>query len=190
MLALGDLQLEGDRAANDFVGGRLVHAAGVVVARPDAGHVSAGWHVVRLARERIEHLDPWPVERGVLGVVARLVDAPLTDLLRVQTGRGIENRDAVAHQLAMGDHRQLDGLDLVGINRTALVGGHQVGDAEHRDGVDGLEAREPGTVGAVAHVPIRSDAGRLGGAAALKRNLARGGDLLQGAGGPDLLELD
>ena len=35
------LQLERDRAADDLVGRRLVHAAGVVVAGPDAGDVAA-----------------------------------------------------------------------------------------------------------------------------------------------------
>src|SRR5439155_26626962 len=42
LLLLGELGLEGDRAAYDLVGGGLVHAAGGVVAGPDAGDVAAG----------------------------------------------------------------------------------------------------------------------------------------------------
>src|SRR5207302_486142 len=112
------------------------------------------------------------------------------DPLRVQPGRGIENGDPVAHQFAVGDHGQLYGLDLVGVDHAALVRGHQVGDAEHRDGVDGFETGKSGAVGRVAHVLVRGDPGGHRGPAALKRTLARGGDLLQCAGGPDLLELD
>ena len=167
-----------------------MHAARVIAARPDAGHVAARRNEVRLPGERVEHFDPGPVEGGVLRVVAGLVDPPFADLLRVEAGRGVENRDAVAHQFAVRDHRQLDGLDLLGVDHAALVGGHQVGHAEHRDGVDCLETGESGAVGGVAHVLVRGDPGRHRRAAALKRNLARGGDLLQCAGGPDLLELD
>src|SRR2546430_13623093 len=190
VLALGDLQLEGDGAANDLIGRGLMHAAGVVAARPDAGHVAARRNEIRLAGEGIEDLDPGPVEGGVLGVVARLVDPPLADLLRVQPGRGIEDGDPVAHQLAVGDHSQLYGFDLVGVDHAALVGGHQVGDAEHRDGVDSFETSKSGAVGRVAHVLVRGDPGGHRGAAALKRNLARGGGLLQCAGGPRLLAVD
>src|SRR6266699_3743671 len=96
---------------------------------------------------RGEDLEPGPVEGGVLRVVARLVDPPLADLLRVQPGRGIEDGDPVAHQLAVGDHCQLYGFDLVGVDHAALVRGHQVGDAEHRDGVDGFETSKSGAVG-------------------------------------------
>ena len=39
-----------------------------------------------------------------------------------------------------------------------LVGGHEVGDAEHRDLVDRLEAGEAGPVGGVADVVVRADA--------------------------------
>src|SRR5207248_626462 len=190
VLALGDLQLERDRAADDLIGRGLVHAAGVVAARPDAGHVAAWRNEIRLAGEGIENLDPGPVEGGVLGVIARLVDPPLADLLRVQPGRGIEDGDPVAHQLAVGDHRQLHGLDLLGVDHAALVRGHQVRHAEHRDGVDGFETREPGAVGGIAYVLVRSHPSGHRATAALKRNLARGGDLLQCAGRPELLELD
>src|SRR5438105_5387556 len=190
VLALGDLQLQRDGAADHLIGGSLVHAARVVAARPDAGHVATRWNEVGLARQRVEDLDPRPVEGGVFRVVAGLVDPPLADLLGVQAGRGVQDSYPVAHQFAVSDHRQLDSLDLVGIDHAALVGGHQVGNAEHRDRVDGFEAGESGAVGGVAHVLVRRDPGWHRSAAALKRNLARGGDLFQCAGGPDLLELD
>src|SRR6202048_1922770 len=86
VLALGDLQLEGDRAADDFVRRGLVHAAGVVAARPDAGHVAARRNEIRLAGEGVEDLDPRPVEGGLLRVVPRFVAPPLANLLRVQAG--------------------------------------------------------------------------------------------------------
>src|SRR5204863_5208622 len=60
VLALGDLQLERDGAPHDLVGGRLVHAPGVVAAGPDAGHVAARGHEDRLAAQRIEDLDVGP----------------------------------------------------------------------------------------------------------------------------------
>src|SRR5438552_6462595 len=66
VLALGDLQLEGDRAADDLIRRSLVHAPGVVAARPDAGHVAARRDEIRLAGEGVEDLDPGPVEGGVL----------------------------------------------------------------------------------------------------------------------------
>ena len=113
-----------------------------------------------LAGQRVDDLDPRPVERRVLRVVAGLVDPPLLDLLGVEAGRRVEDRDAVAHQLAVGDHRQLDGLDALEVDDALLVDGHQVGDAEHRDLVDRLEAGEAGPVGGVADVVVRRDAGR------------------------------
>src|SRR5213080_1442328 len=79
VLALGDLELERDRAADDFISGCLVHSPRVVAARPDAGHVAAGWDEIRLAGEWVEDLDPRPVERRVLRVVAGLVDPPFAD---------------------------------------------------------------------------------------------------------------
>ena len=81
-------------------------------------------------------------------VVAGLVDPPLLDLLGVEAGRGVEDGDAVAHELAVGDHRELDGLDALEVDDALLVHGHQVGDGEHRDLVDGLEPGEAGPVGA------------------------------------------
>ncbi len=155
MLALGDLQLEGDRATNDFIRRGLVHAAGIVAARPDAGHVAARRNEIRLAGEGVEDFDPGPVEGGVLRVVAGLIDPPFADLLRVQPGRRVENRDPVSHQLTVGDHRQLHRLDLVSVDHAALVRGHQVGHAEHRDGVDGFETGKSGAVGRIAHVLVR-----------------------------------
>src|SRR3984893_5480809 len=119
VLALGDLQLEGDGTADDFIGGCLVHAAGIVAARPDAGHVAARRNEVGLAGERVEDFDPRPVEGGVLRVVAGLVDPPFADLLRVPAGRRVENRDPVSHPLAVGDHRQLPRPDMLGVGHTA-----------------------------------------------------------------------
>ena len=108
-------------------------------------------------RQRVEDLDPRPVERRVLGVVAGLVDPPLADLLGVEAGRGVEDGDAVAHQLAVGDHRQLDGLEALEVDDALLVDGHEVGDGEHRDLVDRLEAGEAGPIGGVADVVVRRD---------------------------------
>ena len=103
---------------------------------------------------RVEDLDPGPVEGGVLRVVAGLLDPPLPDLLGVEARRRVEDGDPVAHQLAVGDHRQLHGLDAVEVDHALLVGGHQVGDADHGDRVDGLEAAEAGAVGRVADVVV------------------------------------
>ena len=115
---------------------------------------------------RVEHLDPRPVQRGVLRVVAGLVHPPLLDLLGVEAGRRVEDGDPVAHQLAVGDHRQLHGLDALEVDHALLVGRHQVGDADHGDLVDRLEAAEAGAVGGVADVVVGRDAGRASGAAA------------------------
>ena len=150
-----------DRAADDLVGRCLVDAAGVVVARPDAGDVAARRHEdCAWPDERVEDLDPRPVERRVLGVVAGLVDPPLLDLLGVEAGRRVEDGDAVAHQLAVGDHRQLDGLEALEVDDALLVHGHQVGDAEHRDLVDRLEPGEAGPIGRVADVVVGRHADR------------------------------
>ena len=157
-----------------------MNSAGIVTARPDAAHVAARRHKGGLAGDRVKDLDPGPVESRVLRVVAGLVHAPFPDLLRVQSGRSIEDGDPVAHQLAVRDHGEL----------TTLVGGHQVGDAEHGDVVDRFEAGKAGPIGRVSDVLVRSDARGHSRPATLKRNLARGGDLLQCSGGPDLLELD
>ena len=109
---------------------------------------------------RVHRLHPRPVERRVLRVVARLVDPPLLDLLGVEPGRRVEDRDPVAHQLAVGDHRQLHGLHGVEVDRALLVGAHQVGHAEHRDLVDGLQAGEAGALGDVADVVVGAQPGR------------------------------
>ena len=123
----------------------------------------------RCAAERVEDLDPRPVERGVLGVVAGLVDPPLLDLLGVEAGRRVEDGDPVAHQLAVGDHRQLDRLDPLEVDDALLVDGHQVRDSEHRDVVDRFEAAEAGAVGRVADVVVRTDANGRAGASAPAR---------------------
>ncbi|GAA3435273.1 hypothetical protein GCM10018954_048790 [Kutzneria kofuensis] len=74
------------------------------------------------------------------------------DALGVQAGRGVQDGDAVGHQLAVRDHRQLHGLDVVQGDLAVLVGGHQVGHAQHGHVVDGLQAAETGAVGRVADV--------------------------------------
>ena len=153
---LGEVELQADRAADDLVGRRLVDAAGVVVARPDAGDVAGRRHEPRLAGQRVEDLDPRPVQRRVLAVVAGLVDPPLLDLLGVEAGRRVEDGDAVAHQLAVGDHRELDGLEALEVDDALLVHGHEVRHGQHRDLVDGLEAGEAGAVGRVADVVARA----------------------------------
>jgi hypothetical protein len=55
------------------------------------------------------------------------------------------------------DHGELHGLDVLGRQRAALVGGHQVRHAQHRHLVDRLEAAEAGAVGRVADVGVRLD---------------------------------
>src|SRR6266849_6427507 len=87
VLALGDVELEADGAPHHLVRGRLVHAAGVVVAAPDASHVTARGHEHVGPRAGVGDLDPRPVQHGVLGVVACVVDPPLADLLGVEPGR-------------------------------------------------------------------------------------------------------
>ena len=67
---------------------------------------------------------------------------------------------------------ELDGLDGLEVDRALLVGAHQVGDADHRDLVDGLEAAEAGAVGDVADVVVggrarRRRGGRRRGAASV-----------------------
>ena len=175
MLGLGQVEREADRAADDLVGRRLVDAAGVVVARPDPGDVAGRRHELRLAGERVEDLDPRPVERRVLAVVAGLVDPPLLDLLGVEPWRRVEDGDAVAHQLAVGDHRELDGLEALQVDHALLVHGHQVGDGQHRDLVDGLEAGEAGAVGGVADVVVGRHARRDRGGAAGEGGRSGGG---------------
>ena len=132
-----------------------------------------------LAGKRVEDLDPRPVQGRVLGVVAGLVDPPLLDLLGVEAGRRVEDGDAVAHQLAVGDHRQLDGLDALEVDDALLVHGHQVGDAEHRDLVDRLEPGEAGAIGRVADVVVGRDPGGDGAAAAGERHRCRGRHALE-----------
>src|SRR6266511_890805 len=122
VLALGQVQLQRDRAAYDLVGGRLVHAAGGVVAGPDAGHVPTRRDERRCAAQRVHHLDPRPVERGVLGVVVRL-GAPALHLLRVKPGRRVQDRDPVPHELAVRDHRVLNGPDALVVEQATVPGG-------------------------------------------------------------------
>ncbi len=143
---------------------------------------------MRLAGERVEDLDPRPVQRCVLRVVAGLVDPPFLDLLGVEAGRRVEDRDAVAHQLAVGDHRQLDGLDALEVDDALLVDGHEVRDAEHRDLVDGLEPGESGPVCRVADVVVGRDPDRDARAATGEADAAGRRDALDGAGAADLLD--
>ena len=143
-------------------------------------------HELRLAGQRVEDLDPRPVEGRVLAVVAGLVDPPLLDLLGVEPWRRVEDGDAVAHQLAVGDHRELDGLQALQVDHALLVHGHQVGDGEHRDLVDGLEAGEAGAVGGVADVVVGGHARRDRGGAAGEGGRAR----RRGRARPDLLDRD
>ncbi len=180
-----------DRAPDDLVGGRLVDAAGVVVAAPDAGHVTARRHEPELPGRGIRRLDPRVVERAERRVVPGLVDQPLLHLLGVEPGRRVEDRDPIAHQLAVREHRQLDRLDRLEVDRTLLVRAHQIRYAEHGDLVDRLQPTEPGPVGDIADIvlggqPRRRYCGRRwrGG----ERDLTVCG-LLQGGAG-DLLDLD
>src|SRR3954447_23007523 len=160
VLALGELGGEPDRAADDLVRRRLVHAARVVIARPHSRHVPARRHRPVAARERVEHVDPRVVEGGVLRVVVGAVGAPLLDLLGPEPGRRVEDGHPIAHQRAVVDHRGLDRLHAVEVDGPGLVGAHQVGHHDHRDLVDGLQPGEAGAVGDVADVVVGGDAGR------------------------------
>ena len=136
------------------------------------GGISRVWPV-----GRVEDLDPGVVQGRVLGVVAGRLLAPDPDLPGVEAGRRVDDGDAVAHQLAVRDQAELDGLDGLQVDRAALVGGHQVGDGDHGDLVDGLQAAEAGAVGGVAEVLGRAGLGRppprVGGTAAGAAGAAR-----------------
>ena len=108
---------------------------------------------------RVEDLDPRVVEGGELGVVAGLVHPPVLDLLGVHARRGVEDGDPVAHQLAVGDHPELDRLQPLEVDDALLVGGHGVGDGDHRHVGDRLQAGEPGAVGGVADVVLGAQPG-------------------------------
>ena len=175
VLVLGDVDLEVDGAPHDLVGRRLVHAAGVVVAAPDAGHVAARRDEDVGAAGRVEDLDPRPVQGGVLRVVADLVDPPLLDLLGVQARGRVEDGHPVAHQLAVGDHGQLHGLHALQVEHAVLVGRHQVGHADHGDLVDRLQPAEAGPVGRVADVVVGRQVRRRRRAAAGQGDACPGG---------------
>ena len=112
------------------------------------------------------------------------------DLLGVEPWRRVEDRDAVAHQLAVGDHRLLDGLDAFQVDHALLVHGHQVRHGEHRHFVDRLKTAEARPVGRVADVVVRRQAHRLGAIGAGQADLAARRDALERAGAADLLDLD
>ena len=176
--------------AHDLVRRCLEHATGVVVARPDAGHVPTGRHEPGGARGGVEDLGVGPVERRELRVVAGLVHPPVLDLLRVEVRRRVEDGDPVAHQLAVRDDRELHRLEALAVDRPGLEGSHQVGYSDHGDLVDRLQAAEPGALRDVPDVVVRAEAGfgcRLGwgdqGGSAL-------GGLAHGRAGLDLLERD
>ena len=149
-----------ERAAHDLVGRRLVHAAGVVAAAPDAGDGPARRDDAGARRGPGRAPEPRPVERGVLRVVARLLDAPLLHLLGVEARGRVEDRHPVAHVLAVVDHRLLHGLHAVEVDQALLVGAHQVGDGHHRDVVEGLEAADAGAGRGVADVVVGRHPGR------------------------------
>src|SRR5215475_6706783 len=150
-----DHRLERDRPTDDLVRRSLVHATGVVVAAPDPGHVPARRGEDVRPAGRVEDLDPRPVQGGELRVVAGDVDAPVLDLLGVQSGWRVEDGDPVPHQLAVRDHRLLHGLEALVVERALLVGAHQVGDGHHGDLLDRLKAAEAGAGGHVADVVVR-----------------------------------
>lgn len=108
---------------------------------------------------RVEYLDPRVVERCVLRVVVGRLLTPDPDLPGVEAGRRVDDRQSVAHQLAVGDQAELDGLHGLQVDRAALVGGHQVGDGDHRDLVHRFETAEAGAVRGVTQV--LGDADRL-----------------------------
>ena len=151
--------------------------------------MAAGRDEGRLSRDRVEDLDPGPVESRVLGVVLRLVDPPLAHLLRVQAGRGVEDGDSIAHQLAVGDHRALDRLHGFEVDDAGLVRGHQVRDRQHRHGVDSLEAAEARAVVRIADVRVRRDPYRRRSAAAGKGGVTLRHRFHRGGAG-NLLELN
>src|SRR5205823_9280173 len=123
------------------------------------------------------------------GVVLRLADPPLAHLLRVQAGRGVEDGDSVAHQLAVRDHRALDRLHGFEVDDAGMVRGHQVRDRQHRYGVDSLEAAEARAVVRIADVRIRRDTYRRRSAAAGKGGVTLRYRFHRGGAG-NLLELN
>ena len=110
----------------------------------------------------VEDLDPRPVQRPELGVVTDLVSPPFADLLRVEAGWCIQQRNAIAHQFAVRKHRRLDCLDALQVDLARLIHRHEIRNGEHRHRVHGLEATETGSVRRVAHVVLRCHASRLG----------------------------
>src|SRR5262245_20356562 len=76
VLVAGDRALQRDGASHDLVGRGLVHAALVVVAGPDAGHVARRRDEDALPAGGVEHLDARPVQGGELGVVPGALDPP------------------------------------------------------------------------------------------------------------------
>ena len=105
LLAFGHVLSDLGDAANDFVGGRLVHTALDIHARVDAGHVAGRRDIDVAPHRRIAHFDPGVVERGVLGVERF---ANRTDALDAQAILRIENGKAVFEDLAVLDERVVD----------------------------------------------------------------------------------
>jgi hypothetical protein len=74
--------------------------------------------------------------------------------LGVQPGRRVQDRYAVAHQLAVCDHRQLNCLYGIEVDCALLICAHEVRNADHGDVVNGFQAAHAGAFGDIAHVVV------------------------------------
>ena len=140
-------RLDAERAVDDLVGRRLVHAAVAIAAREDAAHVAARRHQDRRPAVRRHHAQPRVVERGV--AARRIEPAPL--LLHAAAA---EQRRAGRRSRAPRSGRPAarSARSAPAARSTSLVGVRRaVGDRDEVDVVDRLQRVERG--GEVGRAP-------------------------------------
>ena len=126
-----------------------MHATLGVAPRIDARDMSAWRHGQRPAIGA-RNLHPGIVERRVLRVVVRLDLAPLLHVLRGEIGQWVDDGEAVAHALAVRDHRQLHRFDAIAIQQLGLIRRHDIRAGHHRHIFGDLQPFQSGALGHVA----------------------------------------
>src|SRR6185369_4202493 len=149
LVSAGEVHRKVDDALQDFVGGRLVHAARLIATRHHSRDVAAGRNKLR----RAGRPQPGMVESSVLAGAARVEPLALgEDLAQSGFRRGVEQRETIPLRVAMVENRGLHPQSLINALRRRV-------EVRRTDQIEALLRRERREPGVQSRLGIRVERG-------------------------------